>query len=527
MRSDAESKSEIVFLVGKKQYQEALRLLEIYLENHPYDYYMVSYKISILYRLNRKSEAESLANEVLESDIIEDAAKKHILETLAVSEHDEKNYLQAITYWKECNALYAPKIYIRGTCNLSLSYLKLGQTEEAMATVAPRPDFNPLSFNVARARIYYGLKDYSKALEELEVETTSVTPEVDNVALADKYNLQGLIYEKIAKNKDYRESKELYQKALELQEKARRMLSKEKVTYWDATKEIAVISYALGNEDVGKRMCNEILDECRNKRIRCAIISLIANNNIKNVRFEEAEKIYDQYGDESLRRVLGYAKVSMARYDFKNVDKLLSGISTIDKDIMYSKNYIMAQLMFRKNDYEGFLKYYSAIIISDDSDKNNSITSDIRKMLLMLQTTNNIPITNYVRSYYEKQIVSYDEEAAIANNIEYRIQFDEKESFNPNTDIRKLYSDVKDYLHKDRCLCDGVYDKYIVDMSEIGEIKDNLRFVTVVCLANTKNIVKIYPSNQYVGIFVEPTSVQPVQKTRLTAMEKFNKKYGL
>ena len=64
-------------------------------------------------------------------------------------------------------------------------------------------------------------------------------------------------------------------------------------------------------------------------------------------------------------------------------------------------------------------------------------------------------------------------------------------------------------------------------MSEIGEIKDNLRFVTVVCVANTKDILKIYPSNNYVGIFVSSDTVKPMQKTRLSAVDKFKKKYGL
>ena len=396
-----------------------------------------------------------------------------------------------------------------------------------MEIVAARPDFNPAAFNVARSRVYYELEDYSKALEELEKETTACTEEQANSSLADKLNLQGLIYERMSDKQEYTKNKKLLQKALELHEKVRRMSNNEKAIYWESTIHAAGINFNLGNEEIGKRMCNEILKECRKNRIRSSAISLIACNHIKNFCFDDAEKVFDQYGEKSLKRVIGYAKVAIARYDFDNAYKLLTSINTIDEDIRYSKNYLMAQLMFRKNAYKEFLKYYQLIILSKNGDRNSNILSDIKKMLFMLEVSNNLPLTQKPRSYYENQIVSYDEDLAIENNIQYRINADDKEIFSPNTDIEKLYSDVKDYLHKERSLCDGIYDKYIVDMSEIGEIKDNLRFVTVVCLADTKNILKIYPSNQYVGMFVGEETVKPVQKTRLSAIDKFYKKYGM
>ncbi len=520
-------KNKIKFLSSQREFKDALKFADEYLKEYPNDYYMVAYKVTLLFKNNLRDEARELAKSILELTNVDNQSKEFVYEALAIAETAEDDYMSAIEHWRICVDLMAPKVYNKGICNMAILYNVIGEEEKALELVKPREDYNPEIFNVTRARILYESDKCYEALEELDRKTTTTDREYAlKKAEAQKCNMHGLICEKLAEKETPKKKQELQKEALDWFKKVRQTISSDHLVYWDSLLHTAILTYDFGNDTESRRICGEILKKCTNERIASSTISFLASDRIKNFDFDEAEKEYDKHTNE-IRKALGYAKVSLARYDFKNAHKILSSIQTLNEDLMFAKNCLMAQVMFRKNDYSEFLKYYQLATFAKPANKSKGSIAELNRMLMILETVNNLPVTREVRTYYEKQIVSYDETTAIEHTIYAKDTEAEKENFGSNIDIEKLYSDVKDYLDKDRSLCDGIYDKYIVDMSKIGEIKDNLRFVTVVCLANTKKIIKIYPSNHYVGIFVEPTSVQPVQKTRLSAMDKFKKKYGM
>lgn len=513
-----EKKNRIKFLTKQRKFDIAIEELETYLEEYPSDHYMHAYKALLYHKIGDKKTAAEIASKIVESVYIDNNVKSFAYETLARIATTEGDKEQAIVLWEQCIELSTLEVSSKALANLSRLYNQTGQRAKALEILEPKDGNNSMALNVARAYIYYPDGNWEQVLTELNRPVKADdSKEKDGTAYANRYFLEGLV---LQKQNQLEDSIPLYKKALTC-------VDNKKSMYWDTEYQLASVYYQLGYDELMISICEEIIKTCAKPTIVAGARILYANNYVRRCNLDAAKKMYDTL-ESDIEKSIGYAKIEIANYNFDKALEILNGIDTDDENRIYNINVQYAMIMYRHNKYDEFMKYYDKIINSKYNNNHTDSYIDIMRMRLSLELKNNLPPLAKKLKYCDKQILAYDEQRAIYHIIEKHV--DKKdESFDNGSDIRSLYYHISENLDnpKNKMFCDGLYDKYIVNLQETGYEEKNVRFVTVVCLADTYNIITMYPTNRYTGVFNNEPAVKPVQKTRLSAIDKFNKKYGL
>ena len=290
---------------------------------------------------------------------------------------------------------------------------------------------------------------------------------------------------------------------------------------------MAGVYYQLGFDEQALSLCDEIIKTCEKPTILLGAKLIYANNYLRRCNLKAAKEAYDKCLSE-VERKIGYAKIELAKYNFEGALEILNSIDTKDENALYNMHTSYAQIMFRFNKYDEFMEYYNKIMGSKQIDKHLDSLVDIKRMRLLLEVKNNLPLKEKNMKYADKQIVNYNTTRAINHIIDRHIDQEYSENFSRSSNIGKLYYHIIENLDKfsNQKFCDTLYDKYIVNLQEIGYEEENVRFVTVVCIADTYNIITMYPSNRYTGVFGEEEPKEKIKQKRLTAKEKFEMKYG-
>lgn len=497
MKKATDEIKRIKYLTKEQRYDDALREISILILDNPKDYRLQAYKAMILNRMFKAEEALDIIEDVI-SKTTNNEDKLFAYETAAIIHEGFGDYETAIYYRKRTIEMFPQRINVKSIVALSRMYYKTGKKDEALATLDSVNNFNSPAFNVSRAYIHYYDGEYEEALEALK-RPISGDVRKDSRSTIDILYIKGLIKEK--ENK--------IEEALELYNQIFKQSDDKMSVYWDARYQAANIYYKQGNEDRAVKLCDEIIDKCRKYRDHVGACDLLATIYINRNEFDKAREVYERCIMPDFKSI-GFARMAIVKGDFYNARHYLKDTDHLEFEKSFTRDYYYAVMAFRNGNYEEFKQYYDncSRIINDDTVE---YLKNLYKMLVSLETKNRME-HNHSLTYENYQIMNYDP----ILTLEHMKEVNEIE------DIKDIYNIVADHLENP--IIEGIYDKYIVDLKKIG-YSDTKRHVEVLCLADTKNIVDIHKASEYIP--GEDFKVKPVQKTKLSAIDKFNKKYGM
>lgn len=496
------TKNHIKYLTNQRFFDKAIEEINRYLLDNPKDYYMLAYKAMVYSKASKSKsdEAEDIALTVLQKTSDKEI-QAFACETLAIIMENIEDLDSAIYYWKRCIELSKAKYYGKALYTLSKLYYQKGDVEKALGVVKIE-GYNTMSFNVARSHIYVGEGDLEKALSALD-EETSIKKEDEIRAYAEMKFMRGLIAEK---NNSYDEALDYYKEAM-------KETNNKTSIYWDSLYQSANINYKLKREDRAIPMCEEIIKTCSKVSNLIGTYDLLSDIYINRNDMTRAREVYKD-AKLSDMEIIGNAKIDIVEQKYNEALKKLNTIDFKKTDKHFLIYYLYALLMFRLDKYNYFIKYKNLFLGANKDSKASIYVPKIYKMALLFKKRLNLDITNHMDTYDDAQILNYDSENTICH-------IKEKGEFN---NVEKLYDYVSTHL-TGNFICDGPYDKYLIDLKDIG-YSENHKVVNVLCLANTINIIDITEGSYYCVLEDIKSNEKPKQK-RLSAIDKFNKKYGM
>ena len=279
--------------------------------------------------------------------------------------------------------------------------------------------------------------------------------------------------------------------------------------YWDARYQSAKIYHSQGKEDRVVQICEEIINTCKKYRDYTGACDLLATIYINRNEIDKAKEVYNKSIMPEYKNI-GLARMSILNRDYDNAFHYLSTTKDLEYDKAFIRDYYYAVIMYRYGNYKQFKHFYNSCMRTRNDD-TVEYAHNLNEMLVSLKFKTEREC-DYTVSYNIMQMLNYDPTLAIKHM---------KETTDVE-DVEKLYDILPEHLENP--IVDGAYDKYIVDLKKIG-YSNTSRHVLVTCLADTKNIIDIKKASEYIP--GEDFKVAPVQKKRLSALDKFNKKYGL
>lgn len=514
--------NEIKNITRVRNNELALEKINEYLYENPNDLYIYVYKAMILGRLKRKDEAREIITHAL-SLPIEERVRDFAYEELAIMAIEEGNYEDAIRYYE---------YIIRTTSNLalkvrrSLSRLYAAQKRfDDAFEVLKIENFNHDYLNTSRAYIYYLQGLYDEALKSLE-----------EPIIANKY----LFYDKSLDHPDgvrNNEARTTYikgciarkrgniEEALKYFKEVVKNTNDKKKVYWEAKLQIATINFLHGYDDITIRICKDIIQNCTLEGKRTNAYDVYGRLLIRRLEFDEAYKIYNDCNNEEIKK-MGFAQLKISNYEFEEALKLLSEIDVSEPEMKYYNLYSLLQVLYRLDKYDEYVKYYNEFKQLYDMDYVTISFADIERMKLYLDKKNNKEFTVDTQYYSNVQIVNYSDELAIKHIIERHSTGQGDGSFKNGCDIRKLFYEIKNSLSNYKPICDGLHDKYVIEMPDIGYGVDGSRadYVVVFTLPNSTDIITMYATSNFDKKF--EVKFEKAKQKRLSPKEKFEMKYG-
>jgi tetratricopeptide (TPR) repeat protein len=253
-----------------------------------------------------------------------------------------------------------------------------------------------------------------------------------------------------------------------------------------------------------------------------------ANTEVLLGHKDEALKLYKEAYDSNLLGIKSIAAYKLADFYYTNKD--LANSSMYLKDSFDSKSpfynnakVLLLSLYIRTKDYAK-AKDMLKLIARRKLTAKDKLTYDRSTIILRLHAGEKLTLDGHF-NYTEKQLISYDPTNAKEHIHKHSSTTDandpETSIFNPNVDTDKLFATIKPYLKEENRYFDNLFDCYMVDYPNASIYGQGKNCVRVITLANTKNIITMYPGSK-------PNIEDKVTKEikQESAIDKFCKKYG-
>lgn len=205
-------------------------------------------------------------------------------------------------------------------------------------------------------------------------------------------------------------------------------------------------------------------------------------------------------------------------------------------DIIYIHDYHYNSAIIQAAELEVYnYNYNEAKKILTKIDENQPLMNQKeldRIKLIVDARLNNIDISS-VEDEYGVFLVNYNEAAVIQHIRKYIKGFskDKPNVFYENTDIKKLMIEVRKKLNEKCIEAVSTVVNYKIYYPNIGENNGQvLNYLTVITTLDSKNIISMYPVNEYgeeENIMNNEEPVKQKQIKRMSQIDKFNKKYNL
>ena len=254
---------------------------------------------------------------------------------------------------------------------------------------------------------------------------------------------------------------------------------------------------------------------------------------------KDEKTAYSYYSKIDDPSIIPYADLKLGalyiqKFDYEKAYEYLSKIDiTQDEKIKNEVYYYLSLIEFKLGYYDKSIKLI---------DKVNKDFMDVReinslnRMKVYSMVKEGIPFHRDNYTYTEKQILNYDEELAINHIFNKHVDNDFSSRFSETIDVRELFNNIGDKL--DQKYKYGSYDMdlYIIPYPRIGYSPVHNKMINeleVITLPDSKQILSMFPVyyESDKGFCMEGEALDEYSNNknktkRLSAIEKFNKRYG-
>lgn len=246
----------------------------------------------------------------------------------------------------------------------------------------------------------------------------------------------------------------------------------------------------------------------------------------KKIVLELLEKYPEDYVlKKQLSRIFTYEK------DYEQ-SKLL--LESLDEERVFKK---LIALYIKLNDEEKLFEFYNKYYSEENKVNLKYLNSNYYLVQMYLKNKfdeSYIPNLNEL-GYFERQLISYDEELAI-NHIKQNHYLNDigKSMFSEEIDIDFLFKQVKEYIKEniDKSSLKGpTVDSYLFYYPSCGIKKEggNSNYFEVCTFTNTDNILTMYPNNYLKNKDICYLKEKEEEKTFIkvkSGLERFQSRYS-
>lgn len=426
-------------------------------------------------------------------------AKKYYRQAIEESPKEQTSAIYTLARLEKIEGNYEEALRILSLSKYASSELKLekvkiliaqGKTEEAMslaATIIPSTETERRDLDLIRARTAFANKDYTKASYYFLCAKENAPKDFLYYRTlfeeARMFFEMGEFQATIDNCEEiYRTGEQLYGNINYLLGRAQEALGK----YYGA-----LINYRLATEAIG-----------------------IPNDNLALSYFS-----------------LGVLEFAMG--DFRKAEQDLKKNLEINKKMQNSviNSGVFALISIYIN--EG--RYQEATSLIREARTFSSEGTDIEQLdlaELLIAKKMNKPIKHQKRTYRERQIISYNKEAALEHIKSHHQGNDPTASkFSAQINIRELYEMIQLQMTEDNRVYTDIMDKYFIDYPNVGYSADGriLNRIGVVVIPGTKDIITMYPDSEEAALRrgdILKTMPEQKVKTSGSRIDRFNSKFA-
>ena len=219
--------------------------------------------------------------------------------------------------------------------------------------------------------------------------------------------------------------------------------------------------------------------------------------------------------------IFKYYLMTKYYYAIKEYDKAIEYATHVLNEDTTGLFNIAAQIYLMSYMKKGEYEYVKSILpyFYDDIDK-----LAIHQMNCYIASKQESDEYNNLKMYNCQQILQYDEEKAIQHVIAHH-----SNNFDSEEYIRELFSNKEELIKGQRCLCDTIFDKYIIPYRGVGfDDEGNCNALVIITLPDSSNVITMYPLSGCEVYFEKnhKTSKEKAREKRPTGLDKFVNKYG-
>mgnify|MGYP000843837056 FL=1 len=493
--------------------------IKLYLIDYPNDDYAKSLYADILRVRGKYEEAVNIYQEIL----INAKSKKAIGNSyvgLAKMEMINKNYDEAKKY---ASMAIENDFEFSGNFLLHRIYVSNNEPYKALEVLNFKDEeinkrYNDL-IRINRARVYIDVGNIDAAKKELK----QINPSFNEYKKQKYYCLARI---EMA-NSNYDKANDYIDSALNLDNRKNKL-------YLQLLFTKANILTKLNRGYEALTICKDIIKLSDGTKQR----TYITMGDIYKSQKDE-KMAYSYYSKVDDPSVIPYANLKLGalyiqKFDYEKAYEYLSKIDiTQDEKIKNEVYYYLSLIEFKLGYYDKSIKLI---------DKVNKDFMDVReinslnRMKVYSMVKEGIPFHRDNYTYTEKQILNYDEELAINHIFNKHVDNDFSSRFSETIDVRELFNNIGDKL--DQKYKYGSYDMdlYIIPYPRIGYSPVHNKMINeleVITLPDSKQILSMFPVyyESDKGFCMEGEALDEYSNNknktkRLSAIEKFNKRYG-
>lgn len=364
---------------------------------------------------------------------------------------------------------------------------------------------NASVFNYKRSNVYSLLGNHKRSLEIMKRvkidRSNGITEQERNYRIGYEYYMLA----------DFEKAEEYFRKAL----------TNKSNLYWNAYTFLARIEMKRNYLVNAISMLTRVVEATDSDEARFALMDAY----MRRCDYENAYKVAHKFKSFESREYaygrLAYDKNNYSRAK-EHFDKAMA--ADTDKDNYNLITYTIL-VNYRLRKYYKARKLLKKYYNGNESKYNPYSVHDLNLLRIVLNQIDGKDINIKGLAYSQRQVVAYDEEAAIKHVQNNHVDNSRISCFNDTVRVRELFTWLHSVLPTLTRFSNGFLDRYVLEYKNVGETKGNSQDkICVLCLPDTFNIVTCYPyENEEENYEVKRSKF--IQ--RESQIDKFNRRYGL
>ena len=298
--------------------------------------------------------------------------------------------------------------------------------------------------------------------------------------------------------------------------------------YIQALYEETKLNIKYGHFKEGLISCQELMTMHHPYEDEVFLMRAIIQHGLKNIpnaihdyQISLTSKDEDTVGTASFH----YGTILFAKGDFEKAERLFQKSLITHGEVHVSAYFKLIALYIKQNRIEE-----AEVLLNDLLIKFPEIKHDISFIisLRMIQNKKGIKVPIEPLVYVEKQIIDFNKSSALAHIRAAHVEKQEgKSTFTEGINLEELYSYIQSQMKDDEKIHEDIMDIYSIYYPNAGEEDGKpLNYIRVVAITNTKDILTMYPSEEYFLPRKCDYQKQEEKSKQMSRVDKFNQKFG-